>query len=329
MERSMFIRPIEDVVDRLVKQAKELGKGCNRIFVADSGGVDSTVVTTILCLSFGPENVVALFRNIKCDLKHLEDLKELKKVLGFRLINLDLTEEYESILQKIKDRFLEENMEWFEEGTEIAEKNGWKESYASLKSRFTTPVAGFISKAIDGGKGRVFGTGNAEEDGLLRYFDKFGDGAVDNNILDGLTKMEVRQLALHFSKRFENGQIFRKIAAKIPSADLWGCGDMHNDEEELTAWARNMGYSKARITYGDLEKEGTIAWVMSQDDKNGVVTGERDSLNRSELIREFGYNEEEVENILFVRDIERSTRHKVSPPEGLCRKILKQEGYVE
>ncbi|MFC1820491.1 ammonia-dependent NAD(+) synthetase [Thermodesulfobacteriota bacterium] len=325
----MFIRPIEEVIDRLVIRSRELGEGCSRVFVAASGGVDSTVVTTILCLSFGPEYVVALFRNIKCDPQHLEDVKALKKILGFRLIKLDLTEEYDNILRKIKDQFIEEGLDWIEEGTNAAEKNGWKESYASLKSRFTTPLAGFISKAIDNGKGRIFGTGNAEEDGLLRYFDKFGDGAVDNNILDGLTKMEIRQLALYFYERFDDGEIFKRIAEKIPSADLWGCGDMHNDEEELANWARNMGYNKARITYGNLEKEGTIAWVLGQDEKFGVVSGEKSNWNKTELIDEYGYNEEEVQNILFTRHLEMSTRHKTEPPLGLSRKILKGEGYVK
>ncbi|MFC1533449.1 ammonia-dependent NAD(+) synthetase [Thermodesulfobacteriota bacterium] len=325
----MFIRPIEEVIDRLVIRSRELGEGCSRVFVAASGGVDSTVVTTILCLSFGPEYVVALFRNIKCDPQHLEDVKALKKILGFRLIKLDLTEEYDNILRKIKDQFIEEGLDWIEEGTNAAEKSGWKESYASLKSRFTTPLAGFISKAIDNGKGRIFGTGNAEEDGLLRYFDKFGDGAVDNNILDGLTKMEIRQLALYFYERFDDGEIFKRIAEKIPSADLWGCGDMHNDEEELANWARNMGYNKARITYGNLEKEGTIAWVLGQDEKFGVVSGEKSNWNKTELIDEYGYNEEEVQNILFTRHLEKSTRHKTEPPLGLSRKILKGEGYVK
>jgi NH3-dependent NAD+ synthetase len=173
------------------------------VFTATSGGVDSTVVVTILCLAFGAENVVALFRNIKNDPKHLEDVQTLKQVLGFKLIHLDLTDEYERILHKIKDQFSREDLDWADEGTPSADKTGWKESYASLKSRLTTPVAGFIAKAVDNGKGRIFGTGNAEEDGLLRYFDKFGDGAVDNNILDGLTKMEVRQLALYFAEKFK------------------------------------------------------------------------------------------------------------------------------
>jgi NH3-dependent NAD+ synthetase len=325
----MFIRPIHEVVDRLVTQAKVLGEDCTRVFVAVSGGVDSTAVVTILCLAFGPKNVIALFRDIQSDPQHIKDVQALQKALGFRLIHLDVTPEYESLLLKIKDQFIQEGLDWKEQTSPEAESHGWKNAYASMKSRFTTPLAGFIAKAVDQGHGRIFGTGNAEEDGLIRYYDKFGDGAVDNNILDGLTKMEVRQIVSHFSRQFQYGDIFQKIAQKIPSADLWGCGDVHNDEAELMVWARNRGYDQACMTYGDLENGGTIAWVLDEDEKHGVVTGKTSAMDQAELKRTFGYNEEQVQNILFIREIETITRHKIEPPRGLSRKILRQEGYVK
>lgn len=323
----MFLRPVNEIVDRLIKRAQELGNGCNKVFTATSGGVDSTVVVAVLCQAYDPENVVALFRNIKSSPKHAKDVEILQKTLGFGLIHLHLDNEYESIVAQLKTQFLSAGLEWHDENTSSAEQNGWINAYASLKSRFTTPLAGFISKAIDKGAGRVFGTGNAEEDGLLRYFDKFGDGAVDNNILDGLTKMEVRQIALYFSEIHENGEIFEKIALKTPSADLWGKGDEHNDEYELTVWARKMGFDKAELSYGNLEKEGTIAWAMKEDCRYGVITGQRKTLT-AEGLRHRGYDETQCQTILFIRKIESSTRHKVELPKGLPRSVLRQEGYV-
>ncbi len=323
----MFKVNPDKIVKRLEKRAKELGANCNRVFVAGSGGVDSTVIITILCRVFGPENTVVMYRNIKSDSKHYEDVLSLQKTLKFKLIYIEATELYEMFLNQCREQFKEAGLEWYEENTIEAEENGWSNAFGSLKSRFQTPMAGFIAKAIDSGRGRIFGTGNAEEDGLLRYFDKFGDGAVDNNIIDGLTKSEVRQLALYFSTEYKS-DIFKGIALKTPSADLLACGDDHNDEKELTSWAKNMGYN-INISYGTAEKEGNIAWGLKENMDRGVITGENSTLTEKQLMEKFSYNTEQVQVVLFLREIESNTRHKIELPPGLSRQILRMEGLVD
>ena len=62
-------------LERLVERVRELGQGCQRVFVAGSGGVDSSVVTTLLCRAFGPENTIVLFRDIRSDPKHYRDVQ--------------------------------------------------------------------------------------------------------------------------------------------------------------------------------------------------------------------------------------------------------------
>jgi NAD+ synthetase len=322
----MFLKPISDVVERLVKVLRILGKGCNKVFVSASGGVDSTVVAGLLCEAFGPGNTVVMFRDIYSDEKHLKDVMELQKALRFKFVKIDANEIYDGFLAQCWEQFSQNDLPWSTEGSQEAEKNGFSSAYASLKSRFTTPFAGFISKAIDNGGGRIFGTGNGEEDVFLRYFDKYGDGAVDNNILNGFTKMEVRQLAIWFGEKYE-AEIFVKIAKKTPSADLHGDGDQHNDEDELSSWAKRMGYD-INLSYGDLEKEGNIAWLMKENLSTGVIIGERSCWTRFGLALE--YTSEEVELILFVREIEKSTRHKENTNiPGLPRNILREEGYVD
>ena len=56
----MFKVEPEIIVDRLVEEVRKMGQGCRRAFVAGSGGVDSSVVTTLLCRAFGPENTIVL-----------------------------------------------------------------------------------------------------------------------------------------------------------------------------------------------------------------------------------------------------------------------------
>ncbi len=323
----MFLKPVKNIVKRLESRSIELANRCKRVFVSVSGGVDSTVVATVLCRAFESKNVVALFRNIKNDPKHFRDVKELQKVLGFNLIFIDADYYYDNFLEQCKKQFKDVGIQWKDENLFNGEEDNWKNAYASLKSRFTTPFAGFISKAIDNGNGIIFGTGNLEEDGVLRYFDKFGDGAVDNNILNGLTKSEVRQISLYFSK-FYKANIFKKIANKTPSADLLSCGDIHNDEDELNSWAKKMDFN-VNISYGNVLDEGNIAWATKEDLNHGIIKGSRENWSKNKLKKELGYNDDQIQLVLFLRLIEKKTRHKEFNLPGLSREILRKEGLVD
>jgi hypothetical protein len=234
---------------------------------------------------------------------------------------------YEDFLRQCKAEFLRTGLLWHDEETQEAKKFGWDGAYASLKSRFTTPFAGFISKAIDDGNGRIFGTGNMEEDKILRYFDKGGDGVVDNNILDGLTKSEVRQVCTWFGEYYQTG-IFKRIALKIPSADLHGNGDKHNDESELTNLAKKMGFNIS-ISYGDAYKEGNVAWAIKEDMSTGIITGQNFKITAQEMKDKYGYTDDDTELIMFLRLIEKTTRHKILPIPGLPRENLRENGLVD
>lgn len=319
-----MIKNLEKLAEILSNRALELGKGCRKVFVAVSGGIDSSVVAAILCRAFGPENVVGMYRDIRSNPQHFVDAKFLAEKFNFPLIFMDGNPIYTEMLRQTKMQFEAIGLPWANEGTPEADELGFTNAFASLKSRFTTPMAGFISKAIDNGNGRIFGTGNGEEDGLLRYFDKFGDGAVDNNILNGLNKAEVRQLA-----KFLN--VPERIICKTPSADLEACGDKHNDEDQLTSWAKKLGFLNLTISYGasDGSKEGNIAWAWDQDLKFGVISGNKADMSSENLLSQFGYSEEELQIILFLREVEKRTRHKVGPIPGFERKLLVEAGVID
>lgn len=308
----------------VMARARELAGKCEKVFIGMSGGIDSSTVAAISVLEFGPENVVGAYRDIRSNPKHLQDVKLLQAMLGFKLICIDGNKMYDDFLDQAKKQFEEAGLLWADEGTPEADELGFTNAYASLKSRFTTPMAGFISKAIDKGNGRVLGTGNGEEDGILRYFDKFGDGAVDNNVLNGLTKAEVRQLAIYL-------EIPMQIVTKIPSADLEASGDAHNDEDQLTAWAKKLGFPDLKISYGapDGSTEGNIAWAWKEDIERGVITGEKREMPVEKMKLFYDYTKEQLDVILFLRVVEKSTRHKVEPIPGLERKILLEAGAVK
>ncbi len=323
----MFIKSVEQTVQYLEKRARDFGVGCKKVYVSLSGGVDSAVVVTILCRTFGPENVVAMYRDLRSNPKHLVDVRELQKVLGFKLRVVDANPMYDEILRQLKEQALADGDEWFDEGTTDSKENGWEGGYASFKSRAAVPIAGLLSKIADNGSGRIYGTGNAEEDLIFRYYDKFGDGAVDNNILVGLMKVEVRQVALWFGEVY-GAKIFVRIAQKTPSADLNANGDTHNDEDELTFWAQNMGFN-IQLSYGDLKREGNIAWIVKQDLDLEVIRGSREELDEEMLISELEYTGEQVQLIMFARVIEKATRHKELGIPGVERFELRREGLVD
>ncbi len=318
-----MINDFEKLTAILIDRANELACGCRRVFVAVSGGIDSSLIAAILCRAFGPGNVVGLHRNIRSDAKHWEDVKELQSILGFKLIYFDGNLIYDSVLQQLQSQFVECGLPWADENSPSAETLGFTNAYASLKSRLTTPLSGFISKAIDSGNGRIFGTGNGEEDMFLRYFDKYGDGAVDNNIINGMTKGEVRQLASYLG-------VPERIVTKTPSADLEACGDNHNDEAQLTCWARKMGHD-IEMSYGssDGSREGNIAWAWKEDLDKGVISGDSADLTADEMELFFRYSPWQVQTILFMRKLEQATRHKVEPVPGLSRDRLLSEGVVD
>eukprot|EP00769_Ergobibamus_cyprinoides_P004507 gnl/Ergobibamus_cyprinoides/7.p2 GENE.gnl/Ergobibamus_cyprinoides/7~~gnl/Ergobibamus_cyprinoides/7.p2 ORF type:complete len:192 (+),score=56.10 gnl/Ergobibamus_cyprinoides/7:875-1450(+) len=94
-----------------------------------------------------------------------------------------------------------------------------------LRSYMRTPVAFVVAQALgqQGTPALVVGTGNYDEDGILRYFCKAGDGVADIQLIADLHKSEV----------FTVGALVgvpQSVLVAPPSADLW---DAQTDEEEL------------------------------------------------------------------------------------------------
>ena len=89
-----------------------------------------------------------------------------------------------------------------------------------------------------------------------------------------------------------------------------------------------MGFN-IDISYGDIKQEGNIAWGLKQNFDKEVVTGKNAELSASEMKEKFSYTEEQIQLILFLRKIEKGTRHKIEPPPGLSRQILRNDGLVD
>ena len=292
---------VKEIIFFMQEQAK--GAGTNKVEIDISGGVDSAVVAALACKAFGPENVIGVFSAIDSSVESHRLSKLVAEKFGFHFVCLHLTGAYNVIVDAIKQEFDRLNLSWPDE----------KENptvFGSFRSCLRAPVGRFINRLFGGGIRQ--GTGNRDEDELLRFYQKGGDGEVDCNWIGSLFKGEVWELAEHLEVPWE------VISAK-PTPDLWGGNNVHSDEDELKE------ITGVDLTYSyPGEDMGTIEWVIRENDKNGIITGR----NRDYHIGS-NYTEEQWKIIEAVRKMERVTRHKVELPPSINRKYLIDIGVVE
>ncbi len=189
LDYDKLISKIQNWISNFVKSAQVEG-----IIVGMSGGIDSTVTSTLCVNAIGDKKVIGL--GLPC-LSIPQDLKDATTVanqLGIEFIIFDLSSVYEEFL-KISSDHIETN----------------KMAKGNIKPRLRMLTTYFVGQSK--GKFLVAGTGNRTEL-AIGYFTKFGDGGVDFEPIGGLYKCEVREIAKKLN-------IPEYIINKPPSAGLW------------------------------------------------------------------------------------------------------------
>ncbi|MBU1103663.1 MAG: NAD(+) synthase [Nanoarchaeota archaeon] len=247
--------------DELAEQVIQFtrGTGADGGVVGLSGGIDSTTVAYLCKHAFDRENThgkrLQLFGVIMPskanDEKDKSDGLKVAENLGIKPIVIPI----ESMAERFVETLGIDN--------EFDRGNLYSEIRAVVLSRIAA------SKNC-----RVMGTGNLDEDYVLGYFTKRGDGAVDNNILGNLPKRLVRELARHLG-------VPEDIVNKVPTAGLW---EGQTDEGEL-------GYT----------------YEQSELVQNGFDQG----LSAEEIVRKTGFDRKIVEDVAWRHE---TTEHKRNPP---------------
>ena len=204
-----------------------------------SGGIDSSVSAKLVADAIGKENVHGLIMPLKglSSEEHVNDAVELCEQIGIKHSIID-----------IKDYLNEfEKVEWKQ--NKIAEMNTASRIRAVILYNYAN-----THNAL------VIGTSNKTEI-LLGYFTKYGDGAVDIEVIGKLFKTEERELAKFL-------KIPDKIITKTPTAELY---HGQTDEEELG------------MSYDELDKI-----LKLYVDGNSTLN-----------IIEKGFEKEQVEKILY------------------------------
>lgn len=268
IKRAYFPNGTKRAIEELAEQVLEFtrGTGADGGVVGLSGGIDSTTVAYLSKYAFDKYNSAhpeqkkltlygAVLPSRANNPQDAEDGLRVAKNLGIEAIVIPIepiAEAFVSQLPEINSQFDRGNL--------------YSETRAIVLSR--------IAAARNC---RVMGTGNRDEDYVLGYFTKRGDGAVDNNLLGNLPKRLVRELASALN-------VPKDLVRRVPTAGLW---QGQTDEGEL-----GYTYEQAELI------------------QNGYDQG----LKENEIVQETGFDLRIVRDVEHRR---KTTEHKRNvPPTG-------------
>jgi len=177
--------------------------------VGVSGGIDSAVVSTLCAKTELPTYVLTMPLHSKEGNTKLSDAHAkalMKKYSNVRVVNVDLSDTYESLLFNIDQDFVNNKL-----------------ANANTKSRLRMVTLYQIAGSIGG---IVVGTGNKVEDYGVGFYTKYGDGGVDIAPIADLYKTEVRELGGYLG-------VMNEIIDATPTDGLWDDG--RSDEDQIGA----------------------------------------------------------------------------------------------
>lgn len=281
-------------------QAQAWASGTKNGCVGLSGGIDSAVVFALCCRAF-PKTVAVLMpcHSSEESITRAQEVIASQTALGFTCVKevVNLEAAFTSIVSQATG------------STHYAA--------AGLRSCLRAPVLDYISKV---NSSLVYGTGNRDEDEIFRYYQKRGDGAVDNNVIVGLHKSEVRGLAAHLG-------LPQSVIDAVPTADLWGEDSNQTDESELgltydeIEWVTRLNASCGILALrAEFDPDSDIYF-----DKNGSKHGDKYGKGEAGFRRAYAskyLTQRQLEIVEKAYQAEKVTKHKSLPPPGVSRKEL-------
>ena len=177
--------------------------------VGVSGGIDSAVVSTLCAETELPTYVLTMPLHSKKENTALSDAHAkalMKKYSNVRVVNIDLSNTYESLLFVIDQDFVNNQL-----------------ANANTKSRLRMVTLYQVAGSVGG---IVVGTGNKVEDYGVGFYTKYGDGGVDIAPIADLYKTEVRELGGYLV-------VDALIIDAKPTDGLWEDG--RSDEDQIGA----------------------------------------------------------------------------------------------
>jgi NAD+ synthase len=250
------IKDYDELEDRIVGWISEYcltHPKIKSLVVGISGGIDSSVVSTLCALTGMPTYVVGMPIN---QLENQESLSDAhgkwleSKFNNVKFIKTDMSSVYDSFLQTISNDI----------GENFATN---KLAQANTRSRLRMVTLYQVAGSVNG---IVVGTGNKVEDYGVGFYTKYGDGGIDIAPIADLYKTEVWMLGEHLG-------VDERIISAPPTDGLWDDGRTDTDQlgvsYEMLEWVMECG-----ITSWDREPIDKLdQWQgkpLTQDQKNAV-----------------------------------------------------------
>jgi len=233
----------------ILDYCKSMPKEPDSLVVGISGGIDSSVTSTICALTGKKTIVLSMpIKQIKeqqdLSLKHQEWLKGKFKNVESHLVILD------NVFKSFKNSL-----------SEFDNEHGLANSRARL--RMAT-----LYQAAASNKGIVVGTGNKVEDFGVGFYTKYGDGGVDISPIADCTKSQVWEMG-------KNLGVLEEIVKAQPTDGLWDdgrtdvnqLGMSYQELEEAIKDPSNKGHKKyLEIRKRNLHKMNPIPVCKMKDD---------------------------------------------------------------
>jgi len=233
----------------ILDYCKSMPKEPDSLVVGISGGIDSSVTSTICALTGKKTIVLSMpIKQIKeqqdLSLKHQEWLKGKFKNVESHLVILD------NVFKSFKNSL-----------SEFDNEHGLANSRARL--RMAT-----LYQAAASNNGIVVGTGNKVEDFGVGFYTKYGDGGVDISPIADCTKSQVWEMG-------KNLEILKEIIKAQPTDGLWDdgrtdvnqLGMSYQELEEAIKDPSNKGHKKyLEIRKRNLHKMNPIPVCKMKDD---------------------------------------------------------------
>jgi len=240
---------IDYIKNWILDYCNSMPKKLDSLVIGISGGIDSSVTSTICALT--GKKIIVLSMPIQqiieqqdLSLKHQEWLKSKFKNVESHLINLD------KVFKSFKNSLSEFNNE-----------HGLANSRARL--RMTT-----LYQVAASNNGIVVGTGNKVEDFGVGFYTKYGDGGVDISPIADCTKSQVWEMG-------KNLGILEEIIKAQPTDGLWDdgrtdvkqLGMSYQELEEAMKDSSNKNHKKyLEIRKRNLHKMNPVPVCKMKDD---------------------------------------------------------------
>ena len=233
----------------ILDYCKSMPKEPDSLVVGISGGIDSSVTSTICALTGKKTIVLSMpIKQIKeqqdLSLKHQEWLKGKFKNVESHLVILD------NVFKSFKNSL-----------SEFDNEHGLANSRARLRMATLYQVAA-------SNNGIVVGTGNKVEDFGVGFYTKYGDGGVDISPIADCTKSQVWEMG-------KNLEVLEEIVKAQPTDGLWDdgrtdvnqLGMSYQELEEAIKDPSNKGHKKyLEIRKRNLHKMNPIPVCKIKDD---------------------------------------------------------------